>query len=578
MFYKCDHDHLMEFLLDPINTPIRKTGGLAKTRHKLLSIPLFSNFLRKEDIDLFFIEKLNDLKSKCVSEIPLIKPKTLTTIPHQGNECAKNIKKHIHYHLDLPSINIGLENKYIFSCYQSCAWYFTNLICETIRIHSNCDIDVSNSPCLIKLFAIAEIYTLWKLGILDARPSRNHIYLTINSAYLSDHKRYWFSEYIERKSEISLISEKVQLNKFTRTDKKINPYLLYALVDQTLDKEFSIHKDFISNDLRTSKEYKLIKNIVALATLIDAATLESQSIKVDKGWVRRQMIFDEEFLEYFDQQTAGTENKLGEALGFIFSNEHSYFRGTLGFKYGIRKIIGKMLHNHPNKSFDISHILGEVFETNHILKRLKQFDKFGYTAYPGFKPKSKKSKIKYDIDIVIHDTERNIYFFVQVAYKKSLMPVYFSERVRESNRPGKGNIRYKIDQQLINLKEHFNHESVRNKIKDKPYSGANWENSYFMLLSNLSHLNFYKQDEILFYEWNTLRNLIQNGKVLAVSNETIREKFVGGQLPLHDPDAIVDNYVKSGLFEENTDLLLSLYLNTKCKINIDGAAITYPLI
>jgi hypothetical protein len=220
---------------------------------------------------------------------------------------------------------------------------------------------------------------------------------------------------------------------------------------------------------------------------------------------------------------------------FVVYEDRFFKRGNQQFKFGLKKLAGIVLEESLTESKDPKGDIGKSFEADYILNYLKSLNFFGYESYGVFKP-SPAARIRgYDIDVILKDTKENLFFFIQVKYWFNNLPIHLDEKIKFFN----GNdVRDKVFRQLVKLKENIEEEEIRNKLLDLGLEDARKDNSYFILLHNVPFLNFYEYAGVIFYEWNSFRNLLQQGRVFATHFEGDREKSLSQtnateRIPIH---------------------------------------------
>jgi hypothetical protein len=72
------------------------------------------------------------------------------------------------------------------------------------------------------------------------------------------------------------------------------------------------------------------------------------------------------------------------------------------------------------------------------------------------------------------------------------------------------------------------------------------DNSYFLLIHNVFNFDFTLwPNGIISYEWNSLRNILKNGRIqYGLSNLPMNTWQHNTVLPLEDPDALIEHYIK----------------------------------
>ena len=219
--------------------------------------------------------------------------------------------------------------------------------------------------------------------------------------------------------------------------------------------------------------------------------------------------------------------------------------------------------------------LGDIFDKNYIYNYLSDLKNKDLTVYTDFKADT-GAKIKgYDIDIIIKDNRSLQFYFIQVKYLLSALPKFLVERI---NTFGRNPIKKGFDPQLLNLKNNFNDPSIREKLRNNGLENATLENSHFILLHNLPFLNFYESQGILFYEWNLLRNILQNGKIYWVGDKGCGASSSDEKFELHEPMKIMESYFTDQKYRGALSKQFNLYQSSLLSIKTDGVSIECPLL
>lgn len=454
--------------------------------------------------------------------------------------------------------------------------YNVNRICEAHNLSMDYMYEIVSRKELWLSYYCSELLFFLKQGLLEVSLHNNKYILYSTPKLEVRLKSYWLSEMIEYNSKIADINFYYEFSKKLENFKKIPKKLENDLVDYTMDKVFSIKTIYIDNSLKEDAKYILFKKLVLFISLMECFSLSGLEQVHEKEFLSTGLI-EPEFIEYFKLILKEQSLKKKTIFVYIYFNNGYFYKGTLGFKYGLRELAGVLLSKKQNelKGKDIKGALGLLFETNYILNYIKGIEKYGYKIYGEFKPNS-NAKIKgYDIDLVLHDKKLNIFYFIQVKFKFSALPTYIHEQL---NLFRDENFEKGFEKQLLTLKENFNDDSIRKKLRDKQLGDATLENSYFILLHNLPFLNFYKQNGVFFYEWNLLRNILQECKLHLFKDNDCRQEHVNLFPKLHKPGELVDAYYKNSSFAEQLRKKFDIYSRSFCSFNLDDREVECKLI
>jgi len=454
--------------------------------------------------------------------------------------------------------------------------YYVNRICEAHNLSMDYMYEIVNRKELWLSYYCSELLFFLKQGLLEVSLHNNKYILYSTPKLEVRLKSYWLSEILEENSKIADMNFYYEFSKKLENFKKIPKKLENDLVDYTMDKVFSIQTSYLDNNLKEDAKYILFKKLVLFISLMECFSLSELEQVHEKEFLDTELI-EPEFIEYLKSILKEQSLKKKTIFAYIYFNNGYFSKGTLGFKYGLRELAGVLLSKKQNelKGKDIKGTLGLLFETDYILNYIKGIEKYGYKIYGEFKPNS-NAKIKgYDIDLVLHDKKLNIFYFIQVKFKFSALPTYIHEQL---NLFRDENFEKGFGKQLLILKENFNDNSIRKKLRDKQLGDATLENSHFILLHNLPFLNFYKQNGVFFYEWNLFRNILQDCKLHWFKDSDYTQEYIKLFPKLHKPDELVDAYYKNSSFAEQLRKKFDIYSRSFCSFNLDDREVECKLI
>ncbi|MGD8174928.1 hypothetical protein [Marinimicrobium sp. C6131] len=578
------YENNCEYLLGFIDNPI-KNGVILEQLYKkpslkgrlLFKIPMLRRFVSEEDLINIFTQLLVKLRKGAQKELLQLKLTDLEPSPHNLDRCINALAQH--YVLATTPItskeggDIEFTEAFLLAHYAAKSSYHTSRISESLGLPPGYDLPISESPHLWALYHLSEVYWLLKSRFYRIKASSNSILLYRNSTFSTFITTYWASELLEYHSQLAdmawLIS---RFEPFMNT--RIPPLLFVEAVDRVLDKAFSISQSCLTSELRRQPKYKLIRDLIGLAVLIEARSRHSD--RIEKSWIHRQRLIPDETIEFIDGMLDQQPPQFGLASNFISLKGDHYHRGTLQFRYGIRKLMGYLHPKYYSPEDTFINGISKAFE-NHILNHLKGLQRYGYTAYEGLAPPGPKAAITgYDVDVILHDTEKSLFFFIQIKYKLTWTPTYLSEQIKFF--ANDGDDCRKGYRQLKVLRDNMMHQSIRDRLKRTPAFSATPENSHFIVLHNQPFLNLYTHDEIHFYDWNTFRNILENGSIIQLTNNDEKVRSIGERMPIHRPDNIAARYIESGAFGETTKEQYDLFMNATCNVNVDDICISSSLL
>jgi hypothetical protein len=416
--------------------------------------------------------------------------------------------------------------------------YTCNRVAESLKLRAVHNLAILMNANLWTSYYLSEVYFLMAQGLLTARLAGDTLHITPTVKLQRRVKGFWLAEITEANSKISDLISRHDAIPLLQRYGRLPEALRKLLVDQTLDKCFSIHADYLSEDMVRHPKYQYLREIVDFAVHLELRVISGQ-VTTDEAYLRS--IVSSATVDMINSALIGRSPTLDSASSFIEYKGGVYIRGALNFKYGLRKfvrfLLGEAKGNEKGQNF--GHLLGVGFEKNYILNYIRDLNDPRFKVYDEFKP-SNNSKVKgYDIDFILQDVEDDIYYFVQVKYQLSDMPTYLAEQCQLFLND---NFRAGFVRQLAVLRDSLSDESIRKKLSRHGVGGAYEHNSYFVLLHNIPFLNFYELDGFFFYEWNLLRNLLRDGRVQVRKKRDLTEERVLNKPRLHRPQEMVDAY------------------------------------
>ncbi|WP_374972611.1 hypothetical protein [Spongiibacter marinus] len=442
--------------------------------------------------------------------------------------------------------------------------YHCNRIAESFDLAEDYFYSIASNEKLWISFFLSEVYLLLRKNILSLSFKGNEIIFKSSKKFESRVKGYWISEVLESSSNISDMKAYHDISAFLGKNSAIPKEIAEASIDYVLDKVFSINSKYVTRGIGVNKKYLFLREVIFFSLVLECCSLLGKNSKDRRFFIESSNITNESLLFIDQQLSAASDARIGSKGGFVYKASDSiYKRGSLGFKYGLRKFAGILLgvKQKQLKGRDFKGELGDFFEVDYVLNYLKELDYFGFTPFGGFKSGNKAEIKGYDVDIVLHDSKNDIFYFIQVKYRFSALPTYLSEQFQLFNEESfkKGYLK-----QLLTLKENFNHQSIRGQLFSRGLGGAKAENSHFILLHNLPFLNFYEHKGVHFYEWNLLRNILQDGKIHWRKDDEFGEVSTSDELQLHKPDKIIDSYLSNSVNGKDLQKQFELFKRSKC--------------
>lgn len=428
--------------------------------------------------------------------------------------------------------------------------YTCNRVAESLELREEHNLAILRNGRLWLSYYVSELYFLIAHGMMQAQLRGKVLYITPTLELQRRLKAYWLSEITEENTKFSDMRMLMDVAQVLQLRKYLPAPLKQQLINVVMDKCLSLHVDYVSPSMQADPQYGLMREVVYFAAHLELnAMLGRASTPVQE--IRQHV--SAATLDLINGCLQGRHATLDSANSFVELRGEQYQRGPVKLKYGVKKLIGQLLH----KRF--AGDLGKRFEVDYVLNYMRDLDDPRYAIHAGFKAETGAKVLGYDIDLVLQDLEEDLYYFIQVKYKVSELPVYFSEQCRLMANPA---FRNGFDRQLAVLRENLGEPSIRQKLTQLGLGAAHASNSHFVLLHNLPFLNFYELDGIYFYEWNLLRNILRNGRVQYRNNDDIAERYVLNKARLHRPQEMVEAYFEDGQDAAQMEQAYQLYLRT----------------
>jgi len=192
-------------------------------------------------------------------------------------------------------------------------------------------------------------------------------------------------------------------------------------------------------------------------------------------------------------------------------------------------------------------LLGHFFEKQYVTTFFEQDDiKENYKAYPGFEPHDVKSdELNPDIDLIIYDKRHDWYYFTQVKYIKNGGKAYlsgdFEHITRSKTVKGVRQLKHAKIALETGLLDSILADSKR-KIEN-----CTSRNTSFLLIHNVTNFDFCQWPSgVVSYEWNTIRNLFQDGLQFYGHSKSPPKVLKGdNRIPIEDPDEVIEYFSKT---------------------------------
>jgi hypothetical protein len=195
------------------------------------------------------------------------------------------------------------------------------------------------------------------------------------------------------------------------------------------------------------------------------------------------------------------------------------------------------------KSDRIARDLGDLFDRDYVQQYIAAHAPSTYEVMSGINSLPEPDLTKIDVDFILVDKDRQQYFFVQtkyfvknLAYRGDELRLFCDDK----------NFKKGLYRQLVTLRRNLNAPRIRRLLAEKGIANADHTNSHYVLLHNLAELDCRMVDGIVLYDWNTFRNLIQQGQVLHVHVKTgvVEPRRLTHNVPLEDIDFAIQTLIE----------------------------------
>ena len=338
--------------------------------------------------------------------------------------------------------------------------------------------------------------------------------------------------------------------------KNINSYIM-LIRDSLFDKVFYLNTKYINKDYFNLKEMIYLDNLCKFFACLLYSYYSKKGINVnDKIFSELEVndTFIKEILE-----TSYSKPDLNK--GFIVKNNNLSFIDGTDTNYVLRKYFDDYLKSQNKNTFNTK--VGSIFEEyifNYINNKKEEFKNYKIfkLGERTFSEKIDKEKITLDIDLVLYDIQREKYFIIQVKYS-NYAKAYLKEEVHHYCNSKDG-----IDKGIKQLTpfEYFytKDDELKEYFNKKGIYNLNLSNSHLILLHTMPIFDFSNIDNVILYEWNTFRNLLQNGIRYSTAYNLYDEDFITQSnevLEIEDVDGVVSYLLNSTIISKEDNFYMN---------------------
>jgi hypothetical protein len=303
------------------------------------------------------------------------------------------------------------------------------------------------------------------------------------------------------------------------------------------DRYFSIPLIELPSYLNKTEHIQWINKLCNITTLIFWCTFKGEMEYASPSMLERFFVTSDD-LKSLESVLKG----LPEPDRYLLVNEN----GIRLIKPGIqpRKIIQSLAEKLSDSSSRYNQLIGDFFENTYLKKYFKtgiqecsDYYKIHENGIEKHEVIDLDRKEKLDIDFIIEDLRRNRFIFVQSKYVRIGGTAYIAGDLDHLS----GSF-WKGINQIEGAKKAFESGMLDEVLINKGVVGATVDNSTFAIIHNVSNFDFQLLESgVVSYEWNTFRNLIQDGRYFTGNSKDLP---VSGNLdrviPVENPDDTID--------------------------------------
>lgn len=382
---------------------------------------------------------------------------------------------------------------------------------------------------IINFLRLNELFALCLTGIAKVeKKDNNFIFSSQNNEQKKNLYLTWFARNAENQSILNTLRTCIELSDVPNKN---------FFVKIIFDKVFYLNTDDFPKEINELNGFRYFLDMLSIVeSCITLAKSEnfSSGVKI-KGILHRLPLSEEKFYELIKLQ----QQLLLVTEQFIVLKNMEVHLNVITLFYGLRAFFDKITDrfNERNKR---NNLIGGMFFEKQIKDRLNnKFSEYNgrFEVLDGIyqhEIKKAQKEYKYDIEYIIYDKNIKFYYFIQVKYASLGERSYLNGVIEQvQNDIGKGL------QQLRGVKYALENGYL-SEIFIKRGVNVNKENSAFILLHNIPQLDYQKtKDNIVLYDWNSFRNLLNNGNACMRSVHTFESIKLSEDISLEDPMKVI---------------------------------------
>jgi hypothetical protein len=315
--------------------------------------------------------------------------------------------------------------------------------------------------------------------------------------------------------------------------------ILNLIATNFLDKFFSISTGTPSEKFSQLPIYNMIHNYCLIITVLYWSRLKLNKSDVSTDDLENFGI-DIDKLEQLDKLM-----KSMNALDRVFSLEHGKVTLlTESISYQSRFIVKSAFNELSDRDIGVfNNLSGKEFELSIWGKKDNYKDKYDFIEGLTYQEKLHGDE-KLDVDLIIRDKRRGKYFFIQIKYILAGGLAYLSGDHWYSTKTKKS-IK-KAVRQLNSAKELHKKFLLNEHLESLGVTDCTFSNTEYLIVHNICNLDFQvDESNIAMYEWNTFRNLLDDGRCDVGNTRDISNKEwrYHSALPLEVPQSVIDTLI-----------------------------------
>ncbi len=350
--------------------------------------------------------------------------------------------------------------------------------------------------------------------------------------------RKWFANYWEQLSSMASIAYFDLLPKGADKDKNFNQII--SLFGQGLrDKIFSIPADELPGKLNRLESVQWISKICNLAALCMWCQLKNNMNCAPYELIEKLGISGSDI-----DQLMSLVKKRSQPDRVFSKNAKGVKIENSSITNQLRIIINDIANLISENK--LNQLLGDFFEKEYVSEYfLRDELRDKYKVHPGILAHEiEGNDFKPDVDFILEDSRRNVFYFIQVKYLRIGGKAYISGDLEHlvSGKLSKG------ISQLVDAEKAMNCGKLWKPLNKRGLHNCNKDNSFFLLIHNVSNFDFCVWPSgIVSYEWNSVRNLFKDGEINFGHSKSSPSHWKHNQpLPVERPDDLINFLMNNG--------------------------------